>query len=119
MIFKILLLVIFALVFFTGLLLGPSETENCLSITGLCYEEDDPTCAKQLLETIISVKRNDFSDFDLCTEFSADNSDIQQIASQAGFIQCSHGSLDNMWVRFIWAPENVRLYIFYVFKFVT
>eukprot|EP01083_Nonionella_stella_P280166 952970_1 len=88
----------------TGLLLKTRNAEDCLNISGLCYDEQVPISGQWILESIVSTWETEFSNFNLSVDFSKGNSAIQGIARDLGFSYDQVNS-DDVWARFLLTPH--------------
>eukprot|EP01083_Nonionella_stella_P155135 500739_1 len=84
----------------TGLLLKTRNAEDCLNISGLCYDEQVPISGQWILESIVSTWETEFSNFNLSVDFSKGNSAIQGVARSLGF-SSDQANSDDSWSRFL------------------
>eukprot|EP01083_Nonionella_stella_P277960 945138_1 len=88
-----------------AVLLKSDPTKECLTIAGLCYDEQVPLSGQLILESAVSTWKYAFLNVNLSVELSKENDFIQGVAKDLGFVYDEAGS-DETWSRFVILAQN-------------
>eukprot|EP01083_Nonionella_stella_P070500 188671_1 len=83
-----------------GLLLKSGTPEDCLTISGLCYDKQLVLSGQRIMKSIVTTWKSDFSCLNLSVDISKDNGYIKRVAEDLGFIY-DQASSDDSWSRFL------------------
>eukprot|EP01083_Nonionella_stella_P298489 1013104_1 len=84
----------------TGLMLKSGDSEDCLTLDGLCYDKENVSCGQRILEAVVSTWKHNFSNFHLSVDLSKKNEFIRRAAQDVGFKHDEQAS-DDIWDRFL------------------
>eukprot|EP01083_Nonionella_stella_P148806 471716_1 len=88
-----------------ALLLKPGATEECMTIAGLCYDEQVTLSGQRILESVVSMWKDSFSNLSLSVDLSKGNDFIKSVAENLGFLYDEAGS-DESWSRFMLSAQH-------------
>eukprot|EP01083_Nonionella_stella_P181811 652468_1 len=89
----------------TAMLLKSCLTEECLTIAGLCYDEQVALSGQRILESVVSTWKDNFSNLGLSVDLSKGNDFIKSVAENLGFLYDEAGS-DESWSRFMLSAQH-------------
>eukprot|EP01083_Nonionella_stella_P092025 257430_1 len=84
----------------SGLLLKPDSIEDCMMISGLCYDQTVVLSGQLIFKSIVSTWKSDFSNVDLSVDISKGTDFIKHVAQELGFVYDREGS-NETWSRFV------------------
>eukprot|EP01083_Nonionella_stella_P017348 48513_1 len=88
-----------------ALLLKPGATEECMTIAGLCYDQQVTLSGQRVLESVVSTWKDNFSNLSLSVDLSKGNDFIKSVAENLGFLYDEAGS-DESWSRFMRSAQH-------------
>eukprot|EP01083_Nonionella_stella_P295703 1004905_1 len=88
-----------------GLLLKSGTPEDCLTISGLCYDKQLVLSGQRIMKSIVTTWKSDFSNLNLAVDISKDNDYIKRVAEDLGFIY-DQTSSDETWSRFLLSKKS-------------